>query len=50
MNEQAKGVLMGRQGIPARVACEQFRAQARAERSKISAICAEAVANAAPPA
>ena len=46
--EQAKGVLMGRHGIPARVAFEQLRAQARAERRKVSAICAEVVANAAP--
>ena len=48
--EQAKGVLMGRHAIPARVAFEQLRAQARAERRKIAAICAEVVANAAPPA
>ncbi len=48
--EQAKGVLMGRDGIPARVAFEQLRAQARAERRKVSAVCAEVVANAAPPA
>jgi len=47
--EQAKGVLMGRHGIPARVAFEQLRAHARAERRKVSAICAEVVANAAPP-
>ena len=47
--EQAKGVLMGRQGIPARVAFEQLRSQARAERRKVSAICAEVAANAAPP-
>ena len=40
---------MGRQGIAARVAFEQLRAQARAERRKVSAICAEVVANAAPP-
>jgi GAF domain-containing protein len=48
--EQAKGVLMGRHGIPARVAFEQLRAQARAERRKVAAICAEVVANAVPPA
>jgi len=48
--EQAKGVLMGRHGIPARVAFEQLRAQARAERRKIAAICAEVVANTVPPA
>jgi AmiR/NasT family two-component response regulator len=47
--EQAKGILMGRHAIPARVAYEQLRAQARAERRKIAAICAEVVANAAPP-
>jgi len=47
--EQAKGVLMGRHGIPARVAFEQLRAQARAERRKIATICAEVVANAVPP-
>jgi GAF domain-containing protein len=46
--EQAKGVLMGRHGIPARVAFEQLRAQARAERRKVAAICAEVVANAVP--
>jgi GAF domain-containing protein len=46
--EQAKGVLMGRHGIPARVAFEQLRAQARAERRKIATICAEVVANAVP--
>ena len=48
--EQAKGVLMGRHGIPARTAFEQLRAQARAERRKIAAICAEVVESAAPPA
>jgi GAF domain-containing protein len=47
--EQAKGVLMGRHGIPARVAFEQLRAQARAERRKVATICAEVVANAVPP-
>ena len=48
--EQAKGILMGRQGISARTAFEQLRAQARAERRKIAAICAEVVESAAPPA
>ena len=33
----------GRHGIPARTAFEQLRAQARAERRKIAAICAEVV-------
>jgi GAF domain-containing protein len=47
--EQAKGVLMGRQGVSARAAYEQLRAQARAERRKLSAVCAEVVAGAAPP-
>jgi GAF domain-containing protein len=46
--EQAKGVLMGRHGIPARTAFEQLRAQARAERRKVAAICAEVVAGAVP--
>jgi GAF domain-containing protein len=41
--EQAKGVLMERQGIPARAAYEQLRSQARAERRKLSVLCAELV-------
>jgi GAF domain-containing protein len=45
--EQAKGVLMGRQGISARAAYEQLRARARAERRKLGAVCAEVVADAA---
>jgi GAF domain-containing protein len=45
--EQAKGVLMGKHGIPPRTAFEQLRAQARAERRKVAAICAEIVENAA---
>ncbi len=45
--EQAKGVLVGKQGITARAAYEQLRAQARSERRKLSAVCAEVVANAA---
>jgi GAF domain-containing protein len=44
--EQAKGVLMGREGIPARAAYEQLRARARSERRKLSAVCAEVVAGA----
>ena len=45
--EQAKGVLMGRKGISARAAYEQLRARARAERRKLSAVCAEVVRDAA---
>jgi GAF domain-containing protein len=45
--EQAKGVLMGTQGISARAAYEQLRAQARAERRKLGAVCTEIVAGAA---
>jgi GAF domain-containing protein len=47
MIEQAKGVLMGRQGIPARAAYEQLRSRARSERRKLSVVCAEIVADAA---
>src|SRR6202789_3420817 len=39
--EQAKGVLVGRHGITPRAAFEQLRAQARAERRKVAALCAE---------
>ncbi len=42
--EQAKGVLMGTQGITARAAYEQLRARARAERRKLSVVCAEVCA------
>jgi GAF domain-containing protein len=48
--EQAKGVLMGRHGIPARAAYERLRAQARAQRRKLGAVCEEVVANAERPA
>src|SRR5580658_2606076 len=41
--EQAKGVLIGTRGISAREAYEQLRAQARAERRKLAAICADVV-------
>jgi GAF domain-containing protein len=41
--EQAKGVLMGQQGMSARKAYEQLRAQARAERRKLLAVSAEVV-------
>jgi GAF domain-containing protein len=44
--EQAKGVLVGRQGIVPREAYERLRAQARAERRKLVTVCAEVVANA----
>jgi GAF domain-containing protein len=44
--EQAKGVLIGTQGISARDAYEQLRAQARAERRKLAAVCADVVARA----
>jgi GAF domain-containing protein len=44
--EQAKGMLMGKHGISARDAYEQLRARARAERRKLSAVCAEIVGNA----
>lgn len=44
--EQAKGVLMGKEGISAREAYEQLRARARSERRKLSAVCAEIVADA----
>jgi GAF domain-containing protein len=47
--EQAKGVLMGRQGLSARSAYELLRAQARAERRKLAVVCAEVVENAAGP-
>ena len=41
--EQAKGVLMGTQGISARAAYEQLRVEARAERRKLPVVCAEVV-------
>jgi GAF domain-containing protein len=44
--EQAKGVMMGREGVSARAAYEQLRARARAERRKLSAVCADVVASA----
>ncbi len=45
--EQAKGVLIGRQGLSARAAYEQLRARARAERRKLLAVSAEVVRDAA---
>jgi GAF domain-containing protein len=47
--EQAKGVLMGREGVSARTAYENLRAQARTERRKLAAVCAEVVQNASGP-
>ena len=45
--EQAKGVLVGKQGISPREAYEQLRSRARSERRKLSVVCAEVVAGAA---
>ncbi len=47
--EQAKGVLMGTRGLSAREAYEQLRSQARAERRKLAAVCADVVEVAARP-
>jgi GAF domain-containing protein len=44
--EQAKGVLIGQQGLSARAAYTQLRAQARAERRKLAVLAAEVVRNA----
>jgi GAF domain-containing protein len=41
--EQAKGILMGTQGISARAAYEQLRARARAERRKLAVVCTDVV-------
>jgi hypothetical protein len=45
--EQAKGVLIGQQGMSARAAYEQLRAQARSQRRKLAAVSAEVVRDAA---
>jgi GAF domain-containing protein len=45
--EQAKGVLMGRDGITPREAYVQLRAQARNERRKLVAVCTEIVKSSA---
>ena len=45
--EQAKGVLIGQQGMSARAAYEQLRAQARSQRRKLAVVSAEVVRNAA---
>ena len=44
--EQAKGVLIGRQGLTAHAAYAQLRTQARAERRKLAIVSAEVVRNA----
>jgi GAF domain-containing protein len=44
--EQAKGVLIGQQGLSPHAAYEQIRAQARAERRKIAVVAAEVVRSA----
>jgi len=45
--EQAKGVLIGQQGLSAHAAYRQLRDQARAERRKLVAVCADLVHGAA---
>ncbi len=45
--EQAKGVLIGQQGMSARAAYEQLRAQARSQRRKLAAVSAEVIRDAA---
>jgi GAF domain-containing protein len=45
--EQAKGVLIGQQGLSPQAAYRQLRAQARAERRKLAAVSADLVRSAA---
>jgi GAF domain-containing protein len=45
--EQAKGVLIGQQGLSARAAYELLRAQARSQRRKLAAVSADVVRSAA---
>jgi GAF domain-containing protein len=45
--EQAKGVLIGQQGLSAHEAYEKLRAQARSQRRKLAAVSADVVRNAA---
>ncbi len=45
--EQAKGILMGTQGISARDAYAQLRSRARSQRRKLPLVCAEVVQGAA---
>ncbi len=47
--EQAKGVLIGQQGLTPRQAYEQLRDQARAQRRKLVSVCAEVVRQASQP-
>ena len=47
--EQAKGVLMGRDGMTARAAYEQLRGRARSQRRKLAAVCADIVTGAQRP-
>jgi GAF domain-containing protein len=47
--EQAKGVLIGTERIPAREAYERLRAQARSQRRKLTAVCADVVQAASAP-
>ena len=41
--EQAKGILMGTQGVSARAAYLQLRSRARSERRKLNEVCAEVI-------
>ncbi len=41
--EQAKGILMGTQGVSARVAYLRLRSRARSERRKLTEVCAEVI-------
>jgi GAF domain-containing protein len=41
--EQAKGILMGTQGISARAAYQQLRSAARSQRRKLTEVCAEMI-------
>jgi GAF domain-containing protein len=45
--EQAKGVLIGQEGLSPRAAYERLRAQARSQRRKLTALCADIVREAA---
>ncbi len=48
--EQAKGVLMGQQGLSPHEAYEQLRSQARSQRRRLTAVSADVVRNAVSPA
>jgi AmiR/NasT family two-component response regulator len=43
--EQAKGILMAREGVDARTAYQRLRAQARSSRRSLSTVSAEVVAD-----